>query len=91
MSIGGWTLSRLFSDAVAGDSQRQGFVAGILALLDRFPGVFNRIDIDWEHISPVGENYGAPGNVVRAEDGANFVKFLAQLRARARRHGTRWL
>ncbi|KAI8589442.1 glycoside hydrolase [Geranomyces variabilis] len=80
MSIGGWTMSQRFSDAVAGEEQRAGFVAGILANLDRFPQVFNRVDIDWEYISPVGSNFGAPENLVRADDGPNFVKFLRALR-----------
>ncbi|KAI8921823.1 glycoside hydrolase [Powellomyces hirtus] len=80
LSIGGWTMSQRFSDAVRGDPERDGFVKGILALLDRFPGVFNRIDIDWEYISPIGSNHGAPENLVRAEDGENFIKFLILLR-----------
>ncbi|KAJ3292643.1 hypothetical protein HK104_005138 [Borealophlyctis nickersoniae] len=82
LSVGGWSWSKHFSDAVKGPREREAFVEGILKIFDKHPGVFNRIDLDWEYISPVGQNYGNEGNVVRAEDPANFAAFLALLRTR---------
>ncbi|TPX68940.1 hypothetical protein SpCBS45565_g02771 [Spizellomyces sp. 'palustris'] len=82
LSVGGWTLSKGFSDAVKGEREREAFVEGILECFERWPGVFNRVDIDWEYISPPNQNYGAPGNIVRAEDPQNFGAFLRLLRHR---------
>ncbi|KAI9099370.1 glycoside hydrolase [Phlyctochytrium arcticum] len=89
MSIGGWTLSKRFSDAVKRPSEREAFVDGILEIMDKYPGLFNRVDIDWEYISPPHQNYGAPGNAVRAEDPANFGMFLAMLRQKLDATGKR--
>ncbi|KAJ3009276.1 hypothetical protein HKX48_008069 [Thoreauomyces humboldtii] len=80
LSIGGWTMSQRFSDAVRGPAEREGFVRGIIDCLERWPGVFSRIDIDWEYISPAGQNHGAPDNLVRPEDPDNFAAFLRTLR-----------
>jgi chitinase len=44
MSIGGWTYSAHFSDAVASPQAREVFVQGILRLLDQFP-IFTRVDL----------------------------------------------
>jgi chitinase len=61
---------------------RQAFVEAIIQIFKKYPGLFNRVDIDWEHISPAGKNYGDAGNEVRAEDPANFAAFLELLRNR---------
>jgi chitinase len=50
MSIGGWSFSKHFSDAVASESTRQTFVNGIITILKTNPGLFDVVDIDWEHI-----------------------------------------
>jgi chitinase len=75
MSIGGWTWSKHFSDAVQTAAARKAFVDECLNFLHKYP-FFNVINIDWEYISPMGKNYGLGGNVVRADDGANFVALL---------------
>ncbi|KAI9326350.1 glycoside hydrolase, partial [Zopfochytrium polystomum] len=80
LSIGGWTWSKHFSSAVLTHEARAAFVATVLRIFDTYPGVFNRVDLDWEHISPPGKNYGEAGNEVRAEDPANFAAFLRLLR-----------
>ncbi|KAJ3098590.1 hypothetical protein HDU96_011010 [Phlyctochytrium bullatum] len=79
MSIGGWTLSKGFSSAVRTVESRKEFVNGIIEMLRKYP-VFDRIDIDWEHISPLGKNYGDAGNEVHPDDPRNFGEFLKLLR-----------
>lgn len=79
LSMGGWTWSKHFSDAVANETARGHFINGIIEMCDKYP-VFNKINIDWEYISPEGKNYGLSGNSVRADDGANFIEFLKLLR-----------
>ncbi|KAI9205685.1 glycoside hydrolase [Polychytrium aggregatum] len=86
ISIGGWSWSSHFSDAVVSPQARQFFVQSIISFLDRYP-IFNRVDIDWEYISPPGKNYGLDGNVVRGEDPHNFAEFLALLRSRLNETG----
>ncbi|KAJ3042036.1 hypothetical protein HDV00_008329 [Rhizophlyctis rosea] len=82
LSIGGWSWSKHFSDAVKGEREREAFVDAILGIFDKWPGLFNRVDLDWEYISPPGQNYGNAANIVRPEDPANFASFLALLRSR---------
>ncbi|KAJ3341161.1 hypothetical protein HDU93_005570 [Gonapodya sp. JEL0774] len=73
MSIGGWSGSTNFSDAVATPQARAAFAEGVLEILRKYPGIFSTIDFD---------NYGQPGNIVRPGDGANFVDFLRIMRTR---------
>ncbi|KAJ3218323.1 hypothetical protein HDU67_006095 [Dinochytrium kinnereticum] len=82
LSVGGWTLSKRFSTAVRTPQAREAFVGGLIAIFEKYPGLFNRVDIDWEHISPFGKNYGDNGNEVHQDDPANFASFLELLRCR---------
>ena len=79
MSIGGWTHSKHFSDAVASQQSRDAFIQAVFQLL-RTHTVFDVVDFDWEHISPANCNFGDPGNVCRPNDGLNFGLLLQQLR-----------
>jgi chitinase len=45
MSVGGWTFSKYFSDAVACPRSREAFVNGLICILDTYPGLFDRIDM----------------------------------------------
>ncbi|KAJ3083282.1 hypothetical protein HK102_001150 [Quaeritorhiza haematococci] len=69
-----------FSTAVSTPEARQAFVRGIIQLFDKYPTLFDRVDIDWEYISPPGQNWGDPGNKVGPKDPENFIEFLALLR-----------
>jgi chitinase len=77
ISIGGWTGSGRFSDAVATEQARREFVASCVELfLTRWPGVFDGIDIDWEY--PVC--CGPPANGYRPEDRRNCTLLFQELR-----------
>ena len=77
ISMGGWTGSGRFSDAVATEEKRRAFVASCIELfLTRWPGVFDGIDIDWEY--PVC--CGLPENAYRPEDKRNCTLLFAELR-----------
>lgn len=76
LSIGGWGGSKYFSDVALGPKARQHFADSAVALMRRYG--FDGLDIDWEY--PV--EGGAEGNVVRAEDKANYTLLLQTLRAR---------
>jgi chitinase len=95
ISIGGWTLSRDFSDIAATSAGRRAFARSCIALFlkGNLPvrngaggkgvakGVFDGIDIDWEF--PV--TGGLPGNHYRPADRHNatllFKEFRRQLNA----------
>jgi chitinase len=98
VSLGGWTLSKWFSDAAATAQSRRRLVDSCvdLWLKGNLPGlapgagagIFDGIDIDWEW--PGSE--GNAGNVIRPEDKQNLTRLLATFRdalgrlGRARHH-----
>ncbi|KIL68084.1 glycoside hydrolase family 18 protein [Amanita muscaria Koide BX008] len=75
LSVGGWTGSKYFSEAVATPGSRQSFVQNIAAVYRDFN--LDGIDIDWEYPGRAG----AAGNHVNANDTENFLLFLRLLRA----------
>ncbi|MFC5816726.1 glycoside hydrolase family 18 protein [Nonomuraea harbinensis] len=87
ISLGGWTGSKHFSDAVLTPESRARLAASCIDLWLRgnLPGlepgagagVFDGIDLDWEWPG----SSGAEGNVIRPEDRRNFTLFLEELRA----------
>ncbi|WP_214108916.1 glycoside hydrolase family 18 protein [Acrocarpospora catenulata] len=85
ISLGGWTGSAYFSDAVLTPQSRSKLAASCIDLwlkgnLPDAPGagagVFDGIDLDWEWPGSDGN----AGNVIRPEDKQNFTLFLAELR-----------
>ncbi len=85
MSLGGWTLSKHFSDGALTEQSRRTLVQSCvdLFLKGNLPtgagaaaGVFDGFDLDWEW--PGSE--GNPGNIIRPEDKANFTLLLAEFR-----------
>jgi chitinase len=86
ISLGGWTLSKYFSDAAATPESRQKLVSSCVNLWIKgnlpglapgvAAGVFDGIDLDWEW--PGSE--GNAGNVIRPEDKQNFTALLAEFR-----------
>ncbi len=86
MSLGGFTLSKYFSDAALTDASRKKLVSSCIDLfikgnLPDMPagtgaGVFDGFDLDWEW--PGSE--GNAGNIIRPEDRQNFTKLAAEFR-----------
>ncbi|KAJ3254555.1 hypothetical protein HK103_007109 [Boothiomyces macroporosus] len=74
LSIGGWSFSTHFSEAVATPESRLAFVNACMEILNRFPGLISRLDFDWEHISPPGANYGKEGNSTSPNDGNSLFR-----------------
>jgi chitinase len=74
ISIGGWTWSAKFSDAVLTDTSRQRFVASAVDIINKYD--LDGIDIDWEYPSISG----LEGNIFRPEDKQNFVLLFKELR-----------
>lgn len=83
MSVGGWTWSGRFSDVALTDDSRQKFAQSCVSMMMQYG--FNGIDIDWEY--PDGG--GLDGNKVRAEDPANYVLLLTELRKQLDDQGTK--
>jgi chitinase len=91
MSIGGWTYSKFFSDAVRTDASRKKFVSSCIDMyikgnLPAYNGVggpgtaaniFDGIDLDWEWPGSDGH----AGNHVSTADKANLTALLAEFRA----------
>ncbi|TDD51340.1 glycoside hydrolase family 18 protein [Nonomuraea terrae] len=90
ISLGGWTGSAHFSDAVLTPESRTKLAASCIDLWLRgnLPGlepgagagVFDGIDLDWEWPG----SSGAEGNVIRPEDKRNFTLFVEELRDQLR-------
>ena len=80
LSIGGWTWSKYFSDAVSTPQNRTNLVNNIIQIFNKYK-IFNGVSIDWEYLSDNGVNYGNDGNISRPQDPDNFIEFLKLLRA----------
>lgn len=76
ISIGGWTWSGTFSDAVLTPEGRDLLARTSVDIVERYG--LDGIDIDWEYPG-FG---GLKGNVVRPEDKENYTLMFAALRAR---------
>ncbi|OAX44534.1 glycoside hydrolase [Rhizopogon vinicolor AM-OR11-026] len=74
LSIGGWTGSRYFSQAVSTPINRQIFVNNILDVYKQYN--LDGIDIDWEYPGQLG----AGGNTERPDDTENMLQFIQLLR-----------
>ena len=93
ISLGGWSLSKYFSDAALTPASRSAFVQSCVDLFIKgnlpdpgwggmggtgaAAGVFDGIDIDWEYPGAAG----ADGNIYRPEDTHNFTALLAEFRS----------
>jgi chitinase len=75
ISIGGWTWSGRFSDAVLSDTSRQGFAASAVDIIKKYD--MDGIDIDWEYPALPGDK----GNIYRPEDTHNYTLMFKELRS----------
>jgi len=77
IAIGGWTWSENFSNVALTPNSRERFVASALELfLDRWPGLFDGFDLDWEY--PVAG--GRAENTYRPDDWENYALLIAEFR-----------
>lgn len=74
ISIGGWSWSKHFSDAVLSDTSRLEFAVSAAAIVRQYH--LDGIDIDWEYPGQVGD-----GNTFRPEDKQNYTLMFRDLRA----------
>ena len=86
LSIGGWTWSKHFSDAVSTPQTRDNFANSIVEIFRKY-NIFNGVSLDWEYLSSDGKNYGNEGNIARAQDPQNFMEFLRLLRSKLAANG----
>lgn len=73
ISIGGWSWSENFSDAVLTPASRRKFAVTSVDIIERYD--LDGVDIDWEYPGFKGED-----NVFRPEDRENFVLMFQALR-----------
>ncbi|MCX2574167.1 glycoside hydrolase family 18 protein [Pedobacter sandarakinus] len=74
ISIGGWSWSENFSNAVLTDSLRASFARNAVKIIRDHH--LDGVDIDWEYPGMQGED----GNIFRPEDKANFTKMFEAIR-----------
>ncbi|KAJ1309099.1 hypothetical protein OPQ81_004777 [Rhizoctonia solani] len=82
LSIGGWTGSRYFSDAVSNDANRHEFVKNIVQMYEKFN--LDGVDIDWEYPGV----QGAGNNQVSPQDSTHYLSFLQLLRSQLPKSAT---
>lgn len=74
ISLGGWSWSENFSDAVLTDTSRAAFAASAVNIIRDYH--LDGVDIDWEYPGRPGEE----GNIYRPEDKENFTLMFRDLR-----------
>jgi chitinase len=74
ISIGGWTWSGKFSDAVLTDTARLAFAVSAADIIKKYD--MDGIDIDWEYPGRPGYE----GNIYRPEDKQNYTLLFRDLR-----------
>lgn len=73
ISIGGWTWSKHFSDAVLTDASTQNFTQSAVDIVTKYN--LDGVDIDWEYPGMIGDS-----NVYRLQDRANYTNLFKSLR-----------
>lgn len=74
ISIGGWSWSENFSDAVLTDTSRKAFATSAAEIVRKYG--LDGVDIDWEYPAKPGEE----GNIYRPEDRHNFTLMFQEIR-----------
>lgn len=73
ISIGGWTWSKNFSDAVLTDTSTHNFASSAVSIVAQFN--LDGIDIDWEYPGMIGDS-----NIYRPEDKQHYTLLFKKLR-----------
>lgn len=75
ISLGGWNGSSYFSNAARDDASRKKLAASCISLFfEKYEGVFDGLDVDWEYPVSGGQTPGKP------EDTKNFTLLLQEFR-----------
>jgi len=74
ISIGGWTWSGKFSDAVLTDTARRAFAASAADIVGKYD--LDGVDIDWEYPG----RPGLEGNIYRPDDKQNYTLMFRDIR-----------
>lgn len=82
-SVGGWSLSHLFSEMASDPTARQVFINSIVTIFNKYP-MFSQVDIDWEYPGvETGENIWSP------EDSQHYKLVIQELRSALNAAGKR--
>ncbi len=73
ISIGGWTWSKHFSDAVLTDTSTENFAQSAVDIVSTYN--LDGVDIDWEYPGMIGDS-----NVYRPEDRTHYTNLFKNLR-----------
>jgi len=73
ISIGGWTWSKHFSDAVLTDTARKNFAESAVNIVEKYK--LDGVDIDWEYPGMIGDS-----NVYRPEDKEHYTLMFKDIR-----------
>lgn len=73
ISIGGWTWSKNFSDAVLTDTSTQNFAQSAVDIVSKYN--LDGVDIDWEYPGMIGDS-----NVYRPQDREHYTYLFKNLR-----------
>jgi len=73
ISIGGWSWSKNFSDAVLTDTSTQNFALSAVDIVSKYN--LDGIDIDWEYPGLIGDS-----NIYRPEDKQHYTNLFKELR-----------
>lgn len=73
ISIGGWTWSKNFSDAVLTDTSTQNFAQSAVDIVSKYN--LDGVDIDWEYPGMIGDS-----NVYRPQDKEHYTNLFKNLR-----------
>lgn len=73
ISIGGWTWSKNFSDAVLTDTSTMNFAQSAVDIVAQYD--LDGVDIDWEYPGMIGDK-----NVYRPQDRKNYTNLFKNLR-----------
>ena len=73
ISIGGWSWSKNFSDAVLTDTSRKAFAMSAVEMVAKYK--LDGVDIDWEYPGMIGDS-----NTFRPEDKQHYTLLFKELR-----------
>ena len=73
ISLGGWSWSKNFSDAVLTDTSTHAFARSSIDIVAKYD--LDGVDIDWEYPGLIGDN-----NKFRPEDKENYTRLFKELR-----------